>query len=118
MMLQILKKVTWKSEECLPEVKNGHSRFPDRRREKFYYVCICYPMLISTCIFIGYVYQRLLKVFIFNFCNLLLVNRKDICRLCKCGGSRENLSSFFVLEIKHINACMKSLTILLELCVL
>ena len=86
--------------------------------KRFCYVCICYSMLLSTCIFTGYVYQRLLKVFIFNFCNLLLVNREDMCRLCKCGGSRENLSSAFVLEIKPINACLKSLTLVLELCVL
>ena len=47
MMLQILKKVTWKSEECLPEVENGHSGFPDRRREK---VLLCVYMLLYASI--------------------------------------------------------------------
>lgn len=42
------------------------------------YVCTCYSMPLSTCIFTVYVCQRLLNMLIFNFFILLLVNRKDV----------------------------------------
>lgn len=125
MMLKILEKVTFfHSEECLSEVENGHSGFPDRRREK---VLLCVYMLLYAYILIyAYIHMHIHRICISKaiegasfqfFFNLLLVNRKDMFRPCKFGAGRENLSSAFVVEIKPINACLKSLIILLELCV-
>lgn len=54
MMLKILEKVTWKSEECLPEVENGHSGFPDRHREK--------DLLCVYMLFYAYIHMHIHRI--------------------------------------------------------